>query len=115
MKQLLQQGDTVIATARSGGSATALQQLAASSGSQLHITDLDTAKPESIQSWAAEVQQKTGHVDVSRGPGAALHGCMSAERAAAPAAGVRPGVTGRRAQPAGQRRPLFPCACAAAD
>lgn len=66
MKQLLQQGDTVIATARSGKDAPALQQLAASSGGRLHITDLDSSKPESIQSWAAELQSKTGRVDVSR-------------------------------------------------
>lgn len=49
MKQLLQQGDTVVATAPSPHDAPALQQLAASSGGRLHIAALDTSKPESIQ------------------------------------------------------------------
>ena len=68
VKQLLQRGDTVITTARSGASAPALQQLAASAGGRLHVTDLDTSKPESIQRWAAEVQDKAARVDVSAAP-----------------------------------------------
>ena len=68
VKQLLQRGDTVIATARSGASAPALQQLAASAGGRLHVTDLDASKPESIQRWAAEVQEKAARVDVSAAP-----------------------------------------------
>lgn len=65
VKQLLQQGDTVVATARSPQDAPALQQLAASSGGRLHITALDTSKPESIEVWAEELQSKAKHVDVS--------------------------------------------------
>lgn len=88
MKQLLQQGDTVIATARSGKDAPALQQLAASSGGRLHITDLDSSKPESIQSWAAELQSKTECVDVSRAGGCAA-GRRNLQAHAAHATGCR--------------------------
>ena len=96
----------MIATARSGASAAALQQLAASSGGRLHITDLDSAQPESIQIWAAAVQAKTGHVDVS-GAGRCPACCQRAERARCRRRARRRCVP-CGAPPLPQRRPLLP-------
>lgn len=75
VRQLLAKGNTVIATARKPADAGELQGLWAGAGSRLHVTELDVAAPESVESWAAGVRALAPHVDVSwRG------GCRAAGR-----------------------------------
>lgn len=64
VKQLLDQGNTVIATARQPPAAAPLQELVSASGNRLHITQLDTSSPESIADWAQGLKEITKHLDV---------------------------------------------------
>lgn len=63
VRQLVQKGNTVIATSRRPTEAAELQELV-SKGSSVHVMELDASKSESIDSWSREVQQCVDHVDV---------------------------------------------------
>lgn len=72
VKQLLARGNTVIATARKPAAAGELRALQGAGASRrLHITQLDVAAPESVESWAAGIKALAPHVDVSGGVWAA--------------------------------------------
>jgi NADP-dependent 3-hydroxy acid dehydrogenase YdfG len=66
-KQLLQQGNTVVATARDPSSCAGLSQLAQQHGYKLVLTALDTSNEQSIADWAAQLKGKVAHIDVSKG------------------------------------------------
>lgn len=66
VKRFLSRDNTVVATTRSASSAQHLHELRQQYGSKLHITELDTAQPESIQQWAETLAGSIKHVDVSR-------------------------------------------------
>jgi hypothetical protein len=55
----------VVATTRSASSAQHLHELRKQYGGKLHITELDTAQPESVQQWAEALAGSIKHVDVS--------------------------------------------------
>ncbi|KAL4440648.1 hypothetical protein ABPG77_000357 [Micractinium sp. CCAP 211/92] len=64
VRQLLARGNTVIATARKPDAASELRALQPGTGSRLHLTQLDVAAPESVESWAAGVKALAPHVDL---------------------------------------------------
>jgi NAD(P)-dependent dehydrogenase (short-subunit alcohol dehydrogenase family) len=65
--QLLQQGNTVLATGRDPSSSPGLQKLAEQYGDKLITTSLEASDPGSIVQWAAAVKESSRipHVDVS--------------------------------------------------
>ncbi|KAI3436581.1 hypothetical protein D9Q98_005997 [Chlorella vulgaris] len=64
VRQLLDKGNTVIATARQPAAADALQKLASTSDGRLLLTQLDVSDPSSISQWAADVKSKVQHLDL---------------------------------------------------
>lgn len=65
VSQLLQQGNTVIATTtKAPATATHLHALPVPANSHLYVTQLDTASVDSIAAWAQEVKALTQHLDV---------------------------------------------------
>lgn len=74
VSQLLQRGNTVVATGRDPASSPGLQQLAQQYGDKLILTTLEAADPNSIAQWAAKLKQagRVQHIDVSAGASAPL-------------------------------------------
>ncbi|KAL4457577.1 hypothetical protein ABPG75_012442 [Micractinium tetrahymenae] len=64
VRQLLARGNTVVATTRRPAAASELQALRDGAGSRLHVTQLDVAAPESVESWAAGVRALATRVDL---------------------------------------------------
>lgn len=64
--RLLQQGNTVVATARDPAASTKLQQLLAGGGAGGKLTTmaLDAASADSIAAWAEALKGAVSHVDV---------------------------------------------------
>ncbi len=54
----------VVATTRGAAGAQHLQQLRQQYGERLHISELDTSRPESVQRWAEGLAASVSHVDV---------------------------------------------------
>eukprot|EP00882_Tetradesmus_deserticola_P025462 GHRQ01027970.1.p2 GENE.GHRQ01027970.1~~GHRQ01027970.1.p2 ORF type:complete len:122 (-),score=40.27 GHRQ01027970.1:4-369(-) len=64
-KQLLQQGNTVVATARDPASSAGLSELAQQYGDKLLTTSLEASSEQGIADWAAQLKDKVPHIDVS--------------------------------------------------
>ena len=65
VKQLLAKGNTVIATARTPGAASELQQVVSGApAGRAFVTELDVAAPASVERWAAAVAGLVPHVDL---------------------------------------------------
>lgn len=83
MQKLLDRKNRIVATTRVPAQAAALQQLSKEHPDQLHVTALDTDKPESIAAWAQQLKETgPGHVDVSAFAHRALHMHADQKRAA---------------------------------
>lgn len=72
--RLLQQGNTVVATARDPSASVGLQKLvqqqqhaAGEAKDKLILTQLEVSDADSIAAWAAALEDKISHVDVSPG------------------------------------------------
>ncbi len=63
-RQLLDRGDTVIATVRNPARADALRELAANRGDHLAIVTLDVSDPASITRATFAIAQHTDHLDL---------------------------------------------------
>jgi transketolase C-terminal domain/subunit len=65
--QLLQQGNTVVATGRDPSSSPGLQQLAEKHGDKLITMSMEASDPSSVVQWAAALKEggRIPHVDVS--------------------------------------------------
>jgi NAD(P)-dependent dehydrogenase (short-subunit alcohol dehydrogenase family) len=64
-KQLLAQGNTVVATARDPSSSPGLSALSQQYGDKLLLTSLEAAREAGIADWAAQLKGKLSHIDVS--------------------------------------------------
>jgi enoyl-[acyl-carrier-protein] reductase (NADH) len=64
-KQLLAQGNTVVATARDPSSSPGLSELGQQYGDKLLLTSLEAASEGGIAEWAAQLKGKVSHIDVS--------------------------------------------------
>ncbi|KAF6254979.1 hypothetical protein COO60DRAFT_262243 [Scenedesmus sp. NREL 46B-D3] len=64
--QLLQQGNTVLATGRDPSSSAGLQKLAEQYGDKLITTSMEASDPDSVVQWAATLKEsgRIPHVDV---------------------------------------------------
>lgn len=65
VKTLLQQGNTVVATARDPSQSPGLQDLLKQHGEKLSVTSLEASSADSIAKWAEELKTKVSHIDVS--------------------------------------------------